>query len=232
MSAPPTAAAEVGSNATPAPPRLHNMYYLRTVGTPKQCFICHKETTLCLGMSDSLPYRRTRYQETMLHTANQDFANPVVTENVPKPTESSPSRAEIDKVTREYKDKHKENQDKSDDSSSSTKNQTTTTATRVATSLFKTGLSAMSSLATTTHEHLFGPGSTDQQTSNSTTSSTGPASQLSTKQQQALNAKVFTLHRSIFQMRQDRVKQAFYKKQATETIARVRLPSVPTTLPG
>ncbi|KAM0788684.1 hypothetical protein ACM66B_002781 [Microbotryomycetes sp. NB124-2] len=218
---PGTSSLSSNTNGVVGPPRLTNTYYLRTVGTPKQCFICHKETTLCLANKDVSDFMYTCQS----HLLDPGFAKPVVSESTPsspKPnTEStSPSRAEIDKVTQEYKDKHK---DKSEETKATT---TTTTATGVATSLFKTGLSAMSSLATTTHDHLFGPGS--EQNSTATTPPTGEA----LRRQQALNAKVFTLHRDIFKMRQDQMRQIYYKKQAKTTMERVQLPSVPKTLPG
>lgn len=41
----------------PGPPRIVNVYHVRTVATPKQCYVCHRETTTCLatdGVTDFL----------------------------------------------------------------------------------------------------------------------------------------------------------------------------------
>jgi hypothetical protein len=47
-----------GAGATiPGPPRIVNLYHVRTVATPKQCYVCHRETTTCLatdGVTDFL----------------------------------------------------------------------------------------------------------------------------------------------------------------------------------
>lgn len=57
-SPPPLASGSAASPApSPGPPKLVNVYYKRSVATPKTCFICHRETTTCLateGVSDFL----------------------------------------------------------------------------------------------------------------------------------------------------------------------------------
>lgn len=48
------------AGAPPAgPPKLTNLYHLRTVGTPKPCVICSKETVACLC---TLSSKRSSYE--------------------------------------------------------------------------------------------------------------------------------------------------------------------------
>lgn len=47
LPSPPTSS--LSSSATPGPPRLVNLYHVRTVATSKSCWICHRETTCCLA---------------------------------------------------------------------------------------------------------------------------------------------------------------------------------------
>lgn len=58
---PPPSAPSLSPSGAPSPPvgppRLVNLYNVRLVATPKQCFICHRETTTCLatdGVTDFL----------------------------------------------------------------------------------------------------------------------------------------------------------------------------------
>ncbi|KAK4056508.1 hypothetical protein OIO90_002355 [Microbotryomycetes sp. JL221] len=230
--------ATISSSSPTGPPKLVNLYFVRTVATPKQCFVCHKETTICLANADVSDFLYTCQS----HLLDPGFAKPVVPQTSSADSQSSSptkegstvSRTEIDKAISQHKDKEKNkqnvNEQDKDKSAATTTTTTTTTATGVATSLLKTGFSAMSSLASTTHDHLFGSaGVSTTSNSSSTITTLSPSQQM---REQAKTAKQFTLHRDIFKMRQDKLKNQYYKKQAKVTVDRLKMPSVPTTLPG
>ncbi|CAD6886268.1 unnamed protein product [Tilletia controversa] len=98
------------------PPRLGNHYIRRLAGTPKPCLVCYRPSPVVL-ISASLPSQDFFYICTS-HLTDRHFANRIPTpgssstaeaagENVPGRLPDKVSKEEIDKVTREWKERQK-----------------------------------------------------------------------------------------------------------------------------
>ncbi|KDE07972.1 hypothetical protein MVLG_01878 [Microbotryum lychnidis-dioicae p1A1 Lamole] len=207
----------------PGPPQLTNLYHLRTVGTEKTCSMCGKATFACLATPDvgDFIYVCTS------HLADPGFAKPATSSNTPStpssissPAPPSPAnlQSEIEKVKAEYEAKLAA-KDKTLADAAVAKSSSSSSWLH---SGLKTGYSAVSSLATTTMATI-------------TTPLAPPPAPVPSPHEVnkaiALNSKVFTLHRSIFAMRQDAVKKKWQAQDARERAKGLGLPSVPISRP-
>ncbi|SCV70747.1 BQ2448_3509 [Microbotryum intermedium] len=207
----------------PGPPQLTNLYHLRTVGTEKTCSMCGKATFACLATPDvgDFIYVCTS------HLADPGFAKPATSSSTnstlssalrPSSASHTNLEAEIDKVKAEYEAKLAV-KDKALTGAAAAKSSPSPSWLQ---SGLRTGYSAVSSLATTTMATMNTP-------------LAPPPAPLPSPQEGnkaiALNSRVFTLHRSIFAMRQDAVKNTWQAQDARERAKRLRLPSVPISRP-
>ncbi|GAA6052269.1 hypothetical protein JCM3770_007411 [Rhodotorula araucariae] len=219
LPSPPSSAPSPGP---PAPPKLVNLYFRRTVATPKSCFVCHRETTCCLateGVTDFL-YVCTS------HLLDPGFARPAPSSAAPS---APPSRAgspaspvpqsEIDKVKREYEEKQKRKADGAPAPVEKDAKEKTPAST--AFSLLKTGASALSSLSATASSQLFP----------APPPATPPAAEAA--RAAAKDAKAFVLQRDFFRMRSDAKRREWEKKDAKERGGAWSFPKAPRGgLPG
>ncbi|GAA6001334.1 Vfa1p [Rhodotorula paludigena] len=230
-SPPPVASGSAASPApSPGPPKLVNVYYKRTVATPKTCFICHRETTTCLateGVSDFL-------YTCPSHLLDPGFARPAPSSSTPSaasspagsPAPSPVPRSEIDKVKQEYEDKQKRKAEGSDaskegDDKGKKDDSAASQPASTAFALFKTGASALSSLSTTASSHLF-----------PAPPPTAPSA-VETARLAAQTARVFVLQRDYFRMRCETKRREWEKKDAKERGAAWSFPKAPKGgLPG
>ncbi|GAA94202.1 uncharacterized protein L969DRAFT_93584 [Mixia osmundae IAM 14324] len=93
------------------PPTFANVYWRREVGTARPCFICNRETTICLATSDLADFVYTCQS----HLSDRNFASavapvtPPASPAIPSPTPpSKPTEADIAKATADYLAKHPE----------------------------------------------------------------------------------------------------------------------------
>ncbi|KAJ7499222.1 VPS4-associated protein 1 [Mycena latifolia] len=83
-----------------------NLYYKRTAGTPKACFVCSKPTTTVLATISTVDFIYT----CPTHLADTGFASPVVDPEAAKtPTVS---QEDIGKVIADWEDRQKRKKDK------------------------------------------------------------------------------------------------------------------------
>ncbi|KAK0231252.1 DUF1742-domain-containing protein [Armillaria fumosa] len=76
-----------------------NLYYKRTTGTPKACFICYKPTTTCLATINAVDFLYT----CPAHLTDRGFASPIQEE----PAKPALGDDEIAKVKAEWEEKQK-----------------------------------------------------------------------------------------------------------------------------
>ncbi|GAA5821853.1 hypothetical protein JCM11251_004744 [Rhodosporidiobolus azoricus] len=208
------------SSAPAGPPKLVNLYHVRTVGTAKSCFICHRETTCCLateGVTDFIYVCRS-------HLLDPGFAKPAATSS-PSPASSpaaSPapppvSQAEIDKVKKEYEEKQAKKVAAEKASSATTDDAAKSKSpASTAFSLLKTGASTITSFSSTAATTLFPP--------------PPPAVPSATERAraEAEKAKTFVLQRDYFAMRVTAKRREWEKKDAKERSAGWSFPKAPT----
>ncbi|KWU47296.1 DUF1742-domain-containing protein [Rhodotorula sp. JG-1b] len=217
------------SGTRTGPPRIVNLYRVRTVATPKQCYVCHRETTTCLATDGVTDFLYTCKH----HLLDPGFARPAPASGTATPTSAPASptlsppvpRSEIDKVKKEYEEKQKrkeataasgssaDSKDKEgkDESSSSSRGPAST-----AISLFKTGASALSSLSSQASSTLFPPPAAPAEPSAAERARTAAA-----------QAKVFVLHKDFFRMRLDKKRKEWEKKDAEERGRQWSFPKAP-----
>ncbi|GAA5870196.1 hypothetical protein JCM8547_006914 [Rhodosporidiobolus lusitaniae] len=212
-------AASTSPSAPPSgPPKLVNLYNVRTVGSSKSCFICHRETTVCLatdGVTDFLYVCRS-------HLLDPGFARPAPSSAPATPPPSSPApspvpQSEVDKVKKEYEDKQaRKAAAASSDSSDSKPDVPSKSPASTAFGLLKTGASTLSSLSTSAATTLFPP----------------PPPVLPSASEkmraEAEKAKVFVLQRDFFAMRVAAKRREWEKKDAKERGGAWSFPKAPT----
>ncbi|KAK0453154.1 DUF1742-domain-containing protein [Armillaria borealis] len=76
-----------------------NLYYKRTTGTPKACFVCYKPTTTCLATINAVDFLYT----CPTHLTDRGFASPIQEE----PAKPALGDDEIVKVKEEWEEKQK-----------------------------------------------------------------------------------------------------------------------------
>ncbi|KAK0467930.1 VPS4-associated protein 1 [Desarmillaria tabescens] len=76
-----------------------NLYYKRTTGTPKACYICYKPTTTCLATINAVDFLYT----CPTHLTDRGFASPIQEE----PAKPAVDENEIAKVKEEWEEKQK-----------------------------------------------------------------------------------------------------------------------------
>ncbi|GAA5874874.1 hypothetical protein JCM3774_006552 [Rhodotorula dairenensis] len=230
MAALPGAAQPGPPGPTPTgPPRLVNLYHVRAVATPKQCYVCHRETTTCLATEGVTDFLYTCKH----HLLDPGFARPAPTSGTasssaapasPTTTTSTSSspvpQSEIDKVKKEYEEKQKRKEaaqtQASDAADPGSKKKDSSGPASTAFSLLKTGASALSALSSQASSSLFPP--------------PPPAAEPSAAERTraaAAQAKVFALHKDFFRMRQDRKRKEWEKKDAEERGRQWSFPQAP-----
>ncbi|KAG7445864.1 DUF1742-domain-containing protein [Guyanagaster necrorhizus] len=76
-----------------------NLYYKRTTGTPKACYVCYKPTTACLATINAVDFLYT----CQTHLTDRGFVSAVQEE----PAKPALSEDEIAKVKEEWEEKQK-----------------------------------------------------------------------------------------------------------------------------
>ena len=239
------------SGTRTGPPRIVNLYRVRTVATPKQCYVCHRETTTCLatdGVTDFLYTCKHHLldpgvgffafelsAENVAHwiTPLAQFARPAPASGTATPTSAPASptlsppvpRSEIDKVKKEYEEKQK-------------RKEATAASGSSADSKDKEGKDESSSSSrgpASTAFSLFKTGASALSSLSSQASSTlfpppaAPAEPSAAERARtaAAQAKVFVLHKDFFRMRLDKKRKEWEKKDAEERGRQWSFPKAP-----
>ncbi|GAA5892787.1 AAA-ATPase Vps4-associated 1 family protein [Sporobolomyces salmoneus] len=207
----------------PGPPKLLNLYNLRQTATPKPCFVCSKDSTVCLAATNGDGEMVDWFWVCHSHCLDPAFAKPASMSSTttssptssPSPT-TTVSQAEIDKVKAEYAEKQKR---KSESTDAKDKPTEPTSTSSKAFSVLRTSVSSISSLASSAASSsssvLFPP---PQPVIPS-------ASEL--LKQEAKTSKVFVLSRSYFEMRVTRKRKEWEVKDAKERSGGWSFPKVP-----
>ncbi|GAA5989367.1 hypothetical protein JCM11641_004201 [Rhodosporidiobolus odoratus] len=203
--------------APAGPPKFANLYHVRTVGTAKSCFICHRETTCCLateGVTDYLYACRS-------HLLDPGFAKPAssVAATASPSSSNAPSQvpqAEIDKVKKEYEEKQARKTAASPSAADAkTAESAKSNPASTAFSLLRTGASTLTSFSTSAASTLFPPppptvpSATDRARSEAETATT------------------FVLQRDYYAMRVSAKRREWEKKDADERGKGWSFPKVP-----
>ncbi|GAA6014710.1 hypothetical protein JCM10207_006912 [Rhodosporidiobolus poonsookiae] len=209
--------------APPGPPKLVNLYYLRTVATPKSCFICHRDTTTCLATQDVSDF----VYVCKSHLLDPGFAKPAASQpsssapSSPSPASSpapSPSvpQSEIDKVKKEYEEKQARRAASSSSDSKDSEGEKAKGPASTAFSLLRTGASTLTSLSTSAASTLFPP--------------PPPVAPSATDLARAAaeKAKVFVLQREYFAMRVAQKRREWERRDAKERGGGWSFPKAPT----